>query len=88
MTAVKFILRLIVDAYVEWSHDRAARLGAALAYYALFSIAPLLVIMIAVAGSVYGEAAAKGQIVSAVSGQIGPEAGRSGRRPWLWPPPA
>jgi membrane protein len=74
MTTLKFILRLIFDAYVEWSHDRAARLGAALAYYALFSIAPLLVIMITLAGSVYGEAAAEGQIVTVISDQIGPEA--------------
>jgi len=74
MTTFKFILSLIYDAYNEWSHDRAARLGAALAYYALFSIAPLLVIMITIAGSVYGEAAARGQIVHVVSGQIGPEA--------------
>ncbi len=74
VTTLQFALRLIRDAYIEWSHDRAARLGAALAYYALFSIAPLLVIMITIAGSVYGEAAAKGQIVHVVSDQIGPEA--------------
>jgi membrane protein len=74
MTTLKFILQLIYDAYYEWSHDRAARLGAALAYYALFSIAPLLVIMITIAGSVYGESAAEGQIVRAISGQIGPDA--------------
>ena len=74
MTTLKFILRLIYDTYNEWSHDRAARLGAALAYYALFSIAPLLVIMISIAGSVYGESAAKGQIVNAIADQIGPEA--------------
>lgn len=74
MTTIKFVLRLIYDAYNEWSHDRAGRLGAALAYYALFSIAPLLVIMITIAGSIYGEAAAKGQIVNAVTVQIGPEA--------------
>lgn len=74
MSTIKFTLRLFYDTYIEWSHDRAARLGAALAYYALFSIAPLLVIMITIAGSVYGEAAAKGQIVSAVSDQIGPSA--------------
>ncbi len=74
MSTVKFILQLIYNAYNEWSHDRAARIGAALAYYALFSLAPLLVIMINIAGSVYGEAAAEGKIVSAVSGQIGPEA--------------
>jgi len=74
MSSIKFIVRLIIDAYNEWSHDRAARVGAALAYYALFSIAPLLVIMITIAGSVYGEAAAEGRIVRAISGQIGPDA--------------
>ena len=74
MKTLKFILRLVYDAYNEWSHDRAARIGAALAYYALFSLAPLLVIMITIAGAVYGEAAAKGQIVEAISGQIGPDA--------------
>jgi membrane protein len=74
MSTIKFILRLIYDTYNEWSHDRAARLGAALAYYALFSIAPLLVIMISIAGSVYGESAAEGQIVNVISDQIGPEA--------------
>ena len=74
MKTLKFILRLFYDAYNEWSHDRAARLGAALAYYALFSIAPLLVIMITIAGAVYGKAAAAGKIVEAISGQIGPDA--------------
>jgi len=74
MKTIKFILRLVYDAYVEWSHDRAARVGAALAYYALFSLAPLLVIMITIAGAVYGEAAAEGQVVEAISGQIGPDA--------------
>lgn len=74
MTTFKFIFRLIHETYVEWSHDRAARLGAALAYYALFSIAPLLVIMITIAGSVYGKSAAEGQIVNVISDQIGPQA--------------
>jgi len=80
VVTIKFILRLIVDAYTEWSHDRAARVGAALAYYALFSIAPLLVIMITIAGSVYGQAAAQGRIVSAISGQIGPDAAEGVQR--------
>lgn len=74
MKTLKFILRLINDTYKEWSQDRAARLSAALAYYALFSLAPLLVIMITLAGTVYGEAAAQGQVVNAISDQIGPEA--------------
>jgi membrane protein len=74
MESFTFILRLIRDAYREWAHDRAARVGAALAYYALFSIAPLLVIIITIAGAVYGEAAAEGKVVDAISGQIGPDA--------------
>lgn len=74
MKTLKFILRLFLDAYREWSHDRAARVGAALAYYALFSLAPLLVIMINIAGAVYGEAAAEGKIVHAITDQIGPDA--------------
>jgi len=80
MKTLKFILRLIQEAHKEWSHDRAARLGAALAYYALFSIAPLLVIMITIAGTVYGEAAAEGKVVEAISGQIGPDAAISVER--------
>lgn len=74
MTTIKFILQLIYAAYNEWSHDRAARLGAAIAYYALFSLAPLLFILIAIAGAIYGEAAATGQIVHLISDQVGPQA--------------
>jgi membrane protein len=74
VTTIKFILQLIYAAYNEWSHDRAARLGAAIAYYALFSLAPLLFILIAIAGAIYGEAAATGQIVHLISDQIGPQA--------------
>ncbi len=73
MTVISF-LGLFQEALQEWSHDRAQRLGAALAYYALFSIAPLLVIVIAIAGLVFGEAAAKGQVVGAITGQVGAEA--------------
>lgn len=76
MKTIKFIFRLIYEAYNEWSHDRAARLSAALAYYTLFSFAPLLVIMITIAGSVYGEAATAGQIVRTISGLVGPEAAK------------
>jgi membrane protein len=74
MATIKFIFQLTRAAYVEWSHDRAARLGAAIAYYALFSLAPLLYILIVIAGGVYGEAAATGQIVHLISGKIGPQA--------------
>lgn len=53
---------LLYDAYLEWSNDGAARLGAALAYYALFAIAPLLIVITGVAGLVLGSAAARWEV--------------------------
>ncbi len=44
----KLVLDLMKESYAEWSDDKASRLGAALAYYTIFSIAPLLIIVIAV----------------------------------------
>lgn len=57
----------------EWTEDKALRHAAALAYYSIFSIAPLLVIAIAVAGFVFGEQAVEGQIVGQLEDFIGPE---------------
>jgi len=59
----------------EWSEDNATRLAAALAYYTVLSIAPLLVLAVSIAGLVFGEEAAKGQIASELSGVVGPQAG-------------
>jgi membrane protein len=67
------VLRTLKTAGVYWAEDQASLLGAALAYYTLFSLAPLLFIAIAVAGLVYGEAATRGQVVEQVRGLIGPE---------------
>jgi membrane protein len=49
-------------AVAAWSDDYAPSMGAALAYYTLFSIAPLLLIAISIAGLVFGEDAARGQV--------------------------
>lgn len=65
---------LLRDAANAWVDDRAASMGAALAYYTLFSIAPLLLIVIAVAGMVFGETAARGEIIAELSGLLGVEA--------------
>jgi membrane protein len=54
-----------------WLDDYAPSMGAALAYYTLFSIAPLLLIAIAVAGAVFGAEAARGEIVAQLGGLIG-----------------
>src|SRR5438132_14406874 len=60
-----------------WTEDYAPSMGAALSYYALFSIAPLLLIVIGVAGFFFGEQAARGEIFGQVAGLIGPEGARA-----------
>ncbi|MEH2077564.1 MAG: YihY/virulence factor BrkB family protein [Nostoc sp.] len=67
------IWKLFQETFKEWSEDKASRLAAALAYYTIFSIAPLLIIVIAIAGAVFGEEAARGQIVGQIQGLVGIE---------------
>src|SRR6478672_2643858 len=67
----KDILDLLRTAFKEWSEDKAARLGAALAYYTIFAIGPLLLVMVAIAGYVFGQQAAQGQIVGSIQGVVG-----------------
>ncbi len=75
------LLRILIAAlsafretFESWNADRAPRLAAALAYYAIFSIAPLLVIVVAIAGAVYGENAVRGELSLALQNIVGAEA--------------
>ncbi|MDJ0688736.1 MAG: YihY/virulence factor BrkB family protein [Xenococcaceae cyanobacterium MO_188.B32] len=68
------ILRLFKQAFQEWQKDKVSRLAAALAYYTVFSVAPLLIIAIAIAGAVFGKSAAEGQLMSQLEGLVGNEA--------------
>ncbi len=61
------MLGLVKETFQDWTQDKASRLGAALAYYAIFSIGPMLVVVIAIAGRIFGQAAAEGQITSTLS---------------------
>lgn len=65
------LLRLFWAAIKGWSKDNVPRLGASLAYYTLFALSPILIIVIAVAGSVYGPEAVRGQIVGQIDQLIG-----------------
>jgi membrane protein len=56
---------------VAWSDDFAPSMGAAISYYTMFSLAPLLVLVIAVAGLVFGAEAVQGQIASQLSSLMG-----------------
>jgi len=58
-------------AAAAWSDHRASTMGAALAFYATFSIAPILIIAIAIAGSVFGPEAARGEVVAQFAGLTG-----------------
>lgn len=55
----------------DWFRHRCISKGAALAFYALFSLAPMLVLVIAVAGAVFGREAATGEIMRQLEGLIG-----------------
>lgn len=70
---LKQLWNLIRKSIGAWVDDYAPSMGAALAYYTLFSIAPLLIIAIAVAGLVFGQEAARGEIVAQIQDLIGQE---------------
>ena len=69
--------QLVKSAASSWIDDYAPSMGAALAYYTVFSIAPLLLIVISIAGLVFGEDAARGEIVSQLQGLMGNEAAQA-----------
>jgi membrane protein len=73
----KALLQLLKRTYTDWSRDKVPRMGAALAYYTIFSLAPLLVIAIAIAGFVFGKDAVQGRIMGEIQGLIGYESARA-----------
>ena len=62
---------LVKTAASSWVDDHAQSMGAALAYYTIFSIAPLLLIVISVAGLIFGVDAARGEIVGQLQDMMG-----------------
>jgi len=70
---LKQLWPVLKKAAADWSHDRAPRLGAALAYYTIFSMVPLLIVIIAIIGLVFGQEAAQSAIMDQISNLIGPQ---------------
>lgn len=66
------VLVLLRVTFQEWGEDKAPRLAAALSYYTIFSLAPLLVIAVAVAGYFVGSDQARAQVLSEIQGVVGP----------------
>ncbi len=77
MRLLKALPRVLRQASVEWINDNGPRLGAALAFYTLLSLAPVIVIAVAVAAIGFGHAAAQGRLASEIRGALGPEVART-----------
>src|SRR4030095_11515383 len=62
---------LLIEAFKSFGQDKAARLSAALSYYTLFSIPPLLILLIGVAGLVFGHDAVRESIIHSLRQLVG-----------------
>src|SRR4029078_8788419 len=62
---------VLTDSVKSWVDHRGASKGAALAFYTLFSMTPILIVAIAVAGYFFGAEAARGDIISELQGLVG-----------------
>jgi membrane protein len=69
--------RLVKAAAKAWIEDYAPSMGAALSYYTVFSLAPVLLIVVSVAGLVFGEEAARGEVFEQIAGLVGAESARA-----------
>ncbi|HTQ78955.1 MAG TPA: YhjD/YihY/BrkB family envelope integrity protein, partial [Thermoanaerobaculia bacterium] len=74
---LKRVWELLKETVEKWQEDEVVELGAALAYYTIFSLAPLLFIAIAIAGLIYGRDAVEGRLVVEIQGLIGPSGARA-----------
>ena len=70
---LRYFWNLAKDSVLAWMDDYVPSMGAALAFYTVFSVGPLLIIVIAVAGLVFGEAAAQGEVVAQLRELLGEE---------------
>jgi len=75
--SLKVIWKLLSATFSKWSDDHAQGLGAALAFYTVFSLAPLLLIAIAIAGLVFGQEAAEGQIFGQIRDLVGEDSAKT-----------
>ncbi|MFP3836001.1 ribonuclease BN, partial [Chryseobacterium sp. SIMBA_028] len=74
---IKFFWDVLKEAFTEWNDSSASRDSASLAYYAIFSIPGLLIIIIWIAGNFFGEEAIRGEISNQISGLMGTDVAQS-----------
>jgi membrane protein len=68
---------LLIESFNRWNKHNATRLGASLAFYSVLSLAPLLLVVVAIAGLVFGHSVAQHQTVQQVEALVGPAAGKA-----------
>ena len=68
---------LLRAAFAGWWEDNIPRMGAALAYYTLFALAPVLLVVIALGGVIFGPEAVRGQVVGEIQGLIGQDGAKA-----------
>jgi membrane protein len=76
---IKIIWMLLKNTAREWQEDKVSLWAAAIAFYTIFSLAPLLIIAIAIAGAVFGQETAQNQIVEQIQGLIGTQGAQAVR---------
>ncbi len=74
---IKFFWEVLRDTFTEWNDSSAMKDSASLAYYAIFSIPGLLIIIIWIAGNFFGEEAIRGEISQQISGFMGTDVAKS-----------
>ncbi len=68
---------MLSDSFDQWNKHNATRLGASLAFYALLSLAPLLLVLVSIVGLVFGHSAAEHATIEQVQSLVGPAAGKA-----------
>ncbi|MCF0056261.1 YihY/virulence factor BrkB family protein [Dyadobacter sp. CY356] len=74
MSKIKFTFSLIKDSFNEFMNDNGLKLAAALSYYTIFSLAPMLLVIISVVSFFYGKEAFTGELFGQISGLVGKDA--------------
>jgi membrane protein len=69
--------RILREAALAWVAHKASRLGAALAYYSIFSLGPLMLITVAFAGLIFGDQAVRGELTGRLASLLGEQGGRA-----------
>jgi membrane protein len=75
--SAKTLLQILRTTFANWNRHEAPRLGAALAFYTILSLSPLVIIVVALGGLIFSRSTAQAHILSQVQGMIGPDGGRA-----------